>query len=67
MLSDSNMYFNMHQLVFLGVEDWFPLWKVDKDWEIQGEILLEYGIRESENMDPCFVISVIEGRCVSVL
>ncbi|XP_041377261.1 rasGAP-activating-like protein 1 [Gigantopelta aegis] len=45
-----------------GVEDWFPLWKVDKDWEIQGEILLEYGIRESENMDPYFVITVIEGR-----
>ncbi|KAK6192279.1 hypothetical protein SNE40_003776 [Patella caerulea] len=47
-----------------GLENWFPLQKPDKDWEIQGEILLEYGIRPSTSEPGLyqFYITVIEGR-----
>ncbi|XP_046557258.1 LOW QUALITY PROTEIN: rasGAP-activating-like protein 1 [Haliotis rubra] len=46
-----------------GLERWFPLLKANKDLEIQGEILLEYGIRSSENMSSShLVLTVVEGR-----
>ncbi|ESO94698.1 hypothetical protein LOTGIDRAFT_144872 [Lottia gigantea] len=47
-----------------GLENWFPLQKADKDWEIQGEILLEYGIKPSDSspQNYIFYITIEEGR-----
>ncbi|PVD32951.1 hypothetical protein C0Q70_08398 [Pomacea canaliculata] len=46
-----------------GLESWFPLQKANKDLEIQGEILLEYGIRTSEATGQShFFVTVLEGR-----
>ena len=50
-----------------GLENWFPLQKANKDLEIQGEILLEYGIRTSEATGQSHLfVTVIEGRSVMV-
>ena len=50
-----------------GLENWFPLQKANKDLEIQGEILLEYGIRTSEATGQSHLfVTVIEGRSVVV-
>lgn len=46
-----------------GLENWFPLQKANKDLEIQGEILLEYGIRTSEATGQSHLfVTVLEGR-----
>ncbi|CAG5116470.1 unnamed protein product, partial [Candidula unifasciata] len=46
-----------------GLESWLPLQKANKDLEIQGEMLLEYGIRTSEATGQSFVfVTVMEGR-----
>ncbi|KAL8576071.1 hypothetical protein ACOMHN_001421 [Nucella lapillus] len=46
-----------------GLENWFPLQKANKDLEIQGEILLEYGIRTSEATGQSHLfVTVVEGR-----
>ncbi|XP_012937160.2 rasGAP-activating-like protein 1 isoform X2 [Aplysia californica] len=46
-----------------GLETWLPLQKANKDLEIQGEMLLEYGIRTSEATGQSFVfVTVMEGR-----
>ena len=50
-----------------GLENWFPLQKANKDLEIQGEILLEYGIRTSEATGQSHLfVTVVEGRSVIV-
>ena len=50
-----------------GLENWFLLQKANKDLEIQGEILLEYGIRTSEATGQSHLfVTVIEGRSVMV-
>ncbi|XP_055861424.1 rasGAP-activating-like protein 1 isoform X3 [Biomphalaria glabrata] len=46
-----------------GLETWLPLQKANKDLEIQGEMLLEYGIRTSEATGQSYVfVTVMEGR-----
>ncbi|KAK7497442.1 hypothetical protein BaRGS_00011284, partial [Batillaria attramentaria] len=45
------------------LENWFPLQKAHKDLEIQGEILLEYGVRTSEATGQSHLfVTVLEGR-----